>query len=447
MTEKMKARPVIFLFLLCLFNLALITEDAAAQRRFRFFYGKVIDKVTKQPIGNVNFSVRNSAVGTVSDSKGEYSFYLDTIPSILTVSHVGYETKKIILDTAAYKMTLYLVPAVTQLKEVIISATPQETIFRDEHYAVLDYEIDSGNIYLLVYRNRFSKSELICRTPGGDTIATSGLLPFTPVSLVRDCLGYLHVLSRDSAYQVYRKELVIRLIHPVTVKKYDEVLSDCIASTSEHLYFKRMTDNGLGTEFYTINRKNNSKKWIAQVRDEKKAKMLLRNVEDAWMLMNPSQPDQTAQKMSESKDVIKASRNATVDWYWVRKIIYPPIKSFLYRIGEFICIFNTPNKQMQFYDLAGNYSYKIELKTDHAGEGRWTNDILIDDVTLKVFTTYLKNGILNLYEIDLNTGQLTKILSTSHFFPQKLMISGNYLYYLYDDPISPDNKMLFRQRM
>jgi hypothetical protein len=239
---------------------------------------------------------------------------------------------------------------------------------------------------------------------------------------------------------------MIRLIHPVTTKKYDEVLSDCVASTSELLYFKRMTDNGLGTEFYTINRKNNSRKWIAQVRDEKKAKMLRRNVEDAWMLMNPSQPDQAAQKMSESRDVTKTIRNATVEWYWVRKIIYPPIKAFLYRIGEFICIFNTPNKQMEFYDLQGNYSYKIELKLHNAGEGRWTNDILIDDVTLKVFTTYIKNGLLSLFEIDLNTGEITKALSVFHLYPQKLSIYDNYLYYLFDDPQLPDNKMLFRQR-
>ena len=443
----MKTKPVIFFLLLCLLLLLFVFEDAPAQRRFRFFYGKVIDQVTKRPISNVNFSVKNSSVGTVSDNKGEYSFYLDTIPSILTVSHISYETKRIILDTATYKMTLYIVPVVRQLKEVIISATPQETIFRDEHYAVLDYEIDSGYIYLLIYRNRFSRSELICRTPGGDTIAQSGLLPFNPKSLLHDCLGYLHVLSSDSVYQVFRKEKMIRLIHPVTNKKYEEVLSDCIASTPEHLFFKRMTDYGLGTEFYTIDRKNNSRRWIAQVRDEKKAKMLRRNQEDAWMMMNPSQPDQTAQKMSESRDVTRSTRDATVEWYWVRKIIYPPIKSFLYRVGEFICIFNVPDKQMEFYDLEGNYSYKIELKTDHAGEGRWTNDILIDGITLKVFTTYLKNGILNLYEIDLNTGTLTKTLSSFHLFPQKLRIYDNYLYYLYDDPISPDNKMLFRQRL
>ena len=438
---------------LCLYLFAVIflslflSVESNAQVQYRFFYGKVIDNVTRQPVRNVNFSVKDSRTGTVSDDKGEFSFYLEKLPAILTVSHVGYITKRIILDTATYKMTLYLVPEVTMLKEVVISATPQETIFKDSHFAILDYEIDSGFVYLLIYRNRFSKSELICRTPGGDTIAQSGLLPFTAKRLVRDCLGYLHVFSGDSVFQVFRKGGEILLIHPVTVRKYDEVLSDCLASTAELLYFKRTTDMGLGTEFYTIDRKNNRRRWISQVRDEKKAKMLRRNQEDAWMLMNPAQPDQGSEKMSESRENVTSMRNATVDWYWIRKIIYPPVKSFLYRIGEFICIFNTPNRQMEFYDLQGNYSYKIELRLHDAGEGRWTNDILIDGVTLKVYTTYLKNGTLGLYEIDLNTGELTRILSVFHLFPQKLRIFDNYLYYLYDDPQLPDNKMLFRQRI
>jgi hypothetical protein len=272
-------------------------------------------------------------------------------------------------------------------------------------------------------------------------------LPFRAKRLVKDCIGYLHVFSGDSVWQLFRRRTNILLIHPVTLRKYGEVLSNCIASTTELLYLKRTTDNGLGTEFYTIDRKTNVRRYISQVRDEKMAKMLRRNPEDAWMLMSPLQPDQNAATLGEGRDEMVGGRNATVDWYWVRKIVYPPIKTFLYRIGEFICIFNTPNKQMEFYDLQGNYSYKIELKLPSAGEGRWTNDILIDMITLKVFTTYLKNGVLSLHEIDLNTGELSKEISVEHLFPQKLRVFDNYLYYLYDDPISPDNKMLFRQHM
>jgi len=443
----MKVKPVIFFLLLCLLLLFSVFEDASAQRKFRFFYGKVIDKNTKTGISNVNFSVVNSTVGTVSGSNGEFSFYIDTIPAIMTVSHIGYATKKVLLDTSTYNMTLYLVTAVRELKEVIISATPHEAVFKDKHYAVLDYEVENGNIYLVVYRIRLSNSELIYKTPGGDTIAKSGALPFTPKKVFRDCLGYLHISSADSVYQVERKGNFLQLMHPVTIRKYDEILSDCVASTEEVLFFKRVTDHGLGTEFYSVNRKTHDRQWISQIRDEKKAKMLRRNPEDAMMLMRSSQPDIGSQKMSESRDVMKMTRDGFTDWMWIRKIIYTPIKSFLYKIGDFICIFNTPNKQMEFYDLAGNYSYKLQLKADNAGEGRWTNDILIDEINLKVYTTFLKNGVNALYEIDLNTGELTKIMSIFHYFPQKIRIHDGYVYYLYDDPQDPDNKMLFRQRL
>ena len=149
--------------------------------------------------------------------------------------------------------------------------------------------------------------------------------------------------------------------------------------------------------------------------------------------------------MSESPGISISSRDAFREYSWVRKIQYPPIKSFLYRIGEFICVFNIPNKQMEFFDLDGNYSYKLQLKAEKAGEGKWTHDIIIDEFNLKVYTTFLKNGVVSLFEIDLNTGELIKKMSVFHFFPQKLKIYDNYIYYLYDDPASPDNKMLFRQ--
>jgi hypothetical protein len=427
--------------------LFLLPEEVFAQKSYRFFYGKVYDRVTRQPVNMVNFTVSPSKAGTVSDNRGEFSLYVDTIPSIMTVSHVGYQTKRIILDTATYKMTLYLDPVVRQLEEVVISAKPSETIFKDVHYAVLDYEIDSGYVFLLVYRYRFSKAELLCRTPGGDTVARSGLLNFTPRKVALDCIGYIHVLGDDSAYQVFRAGGDLKLIHPVTIRKYDEILGDCVASTTDLLYFKRTTDFGLGTEFYTINRKNKSRKFISQFRDEKMSKMLRRNPEDLWLLMNSSQPEQEGQSMSESIDDVKAANEANAQWTWVRRIQYPPIKSFLYRIGEFICVFNIPGHQMEFFDLDGNYSYKMQLKVDIKGEGRWTQEVIIDRFYLRVYTTFLKNGMVTLYEIDLNTGELTRKMSVVHPYPQKLRIFENYLYYLYDDPIQPDNKMLFRQKI
>ena len=114
-------------------------------------------------------------------------------------------------------------------------------------------------------------------------------------------------------------------------------------------------------------------------------------------------------------------------------------------MGSYICIFDTPERQIEFYDMEGNYSYKIGLKTDTIHNGRWTNDILIDGATGKMYTTFLRNGTCAIYRIDPNTGLLKRIPDIIHPFPQKLRIFNGDAFYLYDIPGMPDNKMMFRQ--
>lgn len=425
-----KGRVVRASFITTLF-LALFWADADAQKYYNFFYGKVLDQTRKTGISNVNISFIGSRLGATSDKKGEFSFFIDTLPVAMVVSHVGYITKKVWLDTTSFSMTLYLEPQIKELREVEIKASVHEAFFKDDQFAVKDYEIDSGKVYLLIYKFYISRAELICKNQEGDTLAKSDNLPFPVKTLIKDCLGYLHVLSHDSLFQVYREGNQIHLIHPESIEKYDKVLSNCLASTEEILFFKKQTDHGAGMEYFGINRKSKERQSISTVRDEEKAKMIRRNPDD----------------LSHLHSGIPESRESFVNWNFVHKILYRPIGSALYKIGSFICIFNIPGKQIEFYDPKGAYSYKLALKIDENIEGRWSNEIIVDEVLLKAYTTFLKNGTYILYEIDLNTGGLKKTLTIYHLYPEKLRIYNRYIYYLYDLPGSPDNKMLFRQRL
>ena len=404
---------------------------AVAQQHYHFYYGKVIEQGTKTVLPNVNLSIARTNVGTVTDKHGEFSFYVDSIPASLVVSYVGFETKTILLDETSFSLTLYLARKASELREVEIKANVHEAFFKDEHYAVLDYEIDSSLVYLLIYKQRLSRAELICKNLTGDTVAGSVPFYFTPVRLFKDCLGILHVLSQDSGYQVFRRKMQLHLIHPVGLKKFDDVLKNCMASTPDVLYFQKITDHGLGVEYFGVNKKTLLKQTISQVRDEKKMKMLRRNTDDALMLGINKPPD---------------SKDDFITWNYVHKILYRPIKTSLYRIGSYICIFNTPDRQMEFYDNEGNFSYKLALNTDKVKDGRWTNDILVDDATERVYTTFLRNGTCSLYEIDLNSGNLKKRLSLFHGYPEKLQVYHDCVYYLYNVPGDPDNKMLYRQK-
>jgi hypothetical protein len=198
------------------------------------------------------------------------------------------------------------------------------------------------------------------------------------------------------------------------------------------LFVQKSTDQGLGVEYYGVNRKTFSKQTITHVKDEKRMKMFRRNSDDAALLMQATQP---------------ISRDDFVTWNYVHKILYRPIKTALYKIGSFICIFNTPDRQMEFYDSGGNFSYKLALKINLVNDGRWTSDILTDGHTEKVYTTFISNGQYGIYEIDLNSGILIKRLTLFHYYPEKIKVYNNFVYYLYDVSADPDNKMLYRQKL
>jgi hypothetical protein len=432
MDEIKKRRSAVFChFRIFMLLLQFVCFAAAAQGQYHFYYGKVLDGMTKAGIPDVNLSVAGSRVGTVTDNKGNFSFFIDSIPATLVVSCVGFKTKTIQLDETSFSLTLYLSLEVQELQEVEIKASVHEAFFKDDHYAVLDYEIDSNLVYLLIFRQRVSSAELICKNTAGDTIAQSKPLNFNPVRLFKDCLGILHILGHDTGFQVFRNEKELDFLYPINLRKFDHVLKNCVAATPNILFFQKSTDQGLGVEYYGVNRKTFSKQTITHVKDEKRMKMFRRNSDDAALLMQATQP---------------ISRDDFVTWNYVHKILYRPIKTALYKIGSFICIFNTPDRQMEFYDSGGNFSFKLALKINLVNDGRWTSDILTDGYTEKVYTTFISNGQYGIYEIDLNSGILIKRLTLFHYYPEKIKVYNNVVFYLYNIPGDADNKMLYRQR-
>ncbi len=440
-----------FLYLPFLFFIFCFSgKSLEGQVHYRFFYGKVLTSDSRGPITNVNISFEGSKMGTVTDEKGGFSFYIDTIPIFMLVSHIGFKTKRILLDATSNSMTLYMDREIHELQEVVIQANKIEPYFKDEHYTIRDYEIDSGLVYLLVYRNRVSREELICRNLEGDTVACTGILSFTPISLYKDCLGYLQVLSEDSVFQVYRNDKVLQLIHGVGIAKFNEIMVNCVAATSQIMFFKKMITLGQGVQYYGVDRVSRKRHELTQVVDEKKAKMLRRNPEDAWSLMR-SQPDYISQNNLQrnetdiSKGELDSGRKGFDEWNFTNKILYRPMKTALYKVDKFICIFNIPDKQLEFFDTTGNYSYKLKINIEKIRDGRWSGDIFLDETQSKIYTTFLKSTGTGLYRIDLNTGELHKTLSLIHPFPQKIRIYKGKIYYLYGVPGSTDNKILYRQ--
>ncbi|MBL6950428.1 MAG: carboxypeptidase-like regulatory domain-containing protein [Bacteroidales bacterium] len=409
------------------------TQLIDSQGQNFYFYGKVIDRETRHPIPSVNISFTGTDLGTSTSIQGEFSFFIDTIPVYMIVSHLGYETQRIWLDNTSASITIMLKQQAKTLREVEIKAEYEpELFFKDTQYSVLDYTVDSNRVYMLIFRFRRAESELLCLSVSGDTASGSGSLPFRPTRLFHDCLGYIHVLSHDTAYQVFRDSTILRLIYPAEIDRFRKTLFDCVASSGDLLFFRKLSRNQQGVEFYHINRKTSRKKHLTFANDEAKMKMLRRNRDDNALMMMSRIPE---------------SREAFQQWNWVKKVLYKPNTSTLHKIDDMLCVFNTADYTLELYTLMGEFTSKLKLQVQETNAGRWTTEIYIDDIERKAYTSFIKNGRMTLYRVDLNTGELKRVTSSRHMFPQKVRVHNNFLFYLYDIPGQGDNKHMFRQKL
>jgi hypothetical protein len=418
-------RSVIVLFFICLYT------ALAAQKPH--IYGKVMDGETHSGLPNVNISFTGTRTGCTTDPQGDFSIYPDTIPAYMIISHLGYEPQRIWLEKEPAGLNILMKPVAKMLQEVEIKARSEPVpFFKDNQYAVLDYEVDNTLVYLLIYRFRLAKSELICMSDQGDTIARSGQLWFKPGRIIADCLGYLHVLSADSSYQVFLRKDTIIFPFKANIAKFLSTMSDCVTSTGDFLIFREESYDHQTVDFYRIHRKSGNKEYFATARDEAKLKMLRKNPVDRYLL---------------SMDTIPGNHAEMVEWVWVNKILYKPNASVLKKIGDTLAIFNTTDGSLDLYNADGIFLEHLKITLPEKGTGDWTKEIYFDQITHKPYISLIKNGKINFYSIQLSTGELNFILTTVHIFPQKINIHHDCLFYLYDLPGTGDNKHLFRQKI
>jgi len=416
-------RSVIVLMMICLYS--------ALEAQKPHLFGNVKNEVTFSSISDANISFTGTKLGCSTNLKGEFSVIIDTLPVYMIVSHLGYETQRIWLENASGGINILMKPVASLLQEIEIrSQSGPEPFFKDDQYAVLDYEVDNTLVFLLIYRFRLAKSELICKADNGDTIARSGILSFRPVGLFSDCLGYLHVLSADSAYQVYLRKDTLIFPYKADMQKFKSTMSDCVASTEDWLIFRKESKNHQTVDFYRINRKTKVKKYLTSVSDDAKLKMLRHNPFDNYLLLMDTLPNSSAE---------------IAEWVWVNKILYKPNVSVLHKFGDTIAIFNTTIGTLELYDLNGFPISETIMPVQQKGDEKWTKEIYIDAIAHIPYTSFIKNGRFMLYRINLNTGELKRVLATSHIFPQKIRIQNNFIFYLYNIPGAGDNKHLFRQ--
>ncbi len=86
--------------------------------------GTVTDKNTREPIAGVSVTVKGKAVGSSTDSKGQFSFSSsDKLPLTIVLTYIGYNTVERELTSSSTNVNLEMEAGVVLGQEVVISAS------------------------------------------------------------------------------------------------------------------------------------------------------------------------------------------------------------------------------------------------------------------------------------------------------------------------------------
>jgi hypothetical protein len=479
--------------LLCLAIYAGIVFEANAQNI------RVAGKVTtsnETGIAGVHIFDSIAKVGTTSDINGIFTL---TIPlkakfpssSLLPLeelegvwvrgglrfSHIAFNThyvsltQKMLSDTIAANtiwLDVVLTPKVRELPVVEISDAKVQIAYKNSKQWILDYEPVGTDEFLLLL---LEKNKKYLQLVNSNHEKISQIIVSKDYNkLIKDCFGIFHLLSKDSACQIFLTDKELTFPYRYTRSDFDQVMEPVVVNTDTYLYTKSITGYGQIVLYDRVNKGNKERMSFIENREEQRAIIFnstyasgiitkFIGCNSVFIDVTPEMITTFLYILNNSKSVDEVLRSSiliapadicaellTMIQFYVHVIAKPPY-SLLAIINDTLYFFDHLNSLIAAYDLDGNYLK--ETPTNYHKNKGWDKEIIVNEEKTRCFAKFTRNGETSLIEIDPNTGKmLGKSVLEAHAFPTKIRVRDNDIDYLSKDYFEGEQKyFLWRQKL
>lgn len=422
-------------FILLLFVMHFVTFVSLAQNQ-NLIRGVIKNEFTQLPIEGVNIQLNNTNTGTISNKQGVFELRINEFPAHLTITHISYFSKQIdISQIQNDSIIVWLNKKTITLSEAEITSKPYE-IFKGKGQEIIDYNFLDSNLLILSYNYNKNHNELILTDENFDNINIKDISYLKkPKQIFKDCMGNCHVLTNDSAYQIYFHNEKIHLIYPTDLPKFLKLLGNCLFETPTHLAFKANTDKKPKLEYAAISiydlpdtrSKNEEWKHLFYLMNKKThEKTILDNVYewekncdafDHAMFMH----DPNNEHSMFFGDLLRFEETS----------IYKPSFQTVKFLNDTIYYFNHMKSQIDIYSY--DLIFVDSIKVEYNNLNNWVPIIITDLIENKAFTIFTTGVMYSLAEINLADGSTKEVTKIKKLFLQKIKINNGHLYFLFKD--------------
>ena len=225
------------LFLILLFTATSLSAQVAELT--------LLDASTKQPIPNVEVYYTRSLNGTITNEEGKLRIAVEN--DTLTLSHIGYATKKIFTDKTFAKATVYLNPQEIQLDEVVLynfDLKKKVKYVLDNYFKLYDTK---AKILECTYREKFIRNDTLTRLYQVQLDWWSKSYRYTSFKQPLEKLLQIRLKNIDYSKMLSQEEVAARSVHlertPMFIYIFVNTYLSFIDQFGENIDIKKVEKN------------------------------------------------------------------------------------------------------------------------------------------------------------------------------------------------------------
>ena len=205
----------------------------------------LLDVSTKQPIPNVEAYYTRSLNGTITNEEGKLRIAVEN--DTLTLSHIGYATKKIFTDKTFAKATIYLNPQEIQLEEVVLynfDLKKKVKYVLDNYFKLYDTK---AKILECTYREKMIRNDTLTRLYQVQLDWWSKSYRYTSFKQPLEKLLQIRLKNIDYSKMLSQEEVAARSVHlertPMFIYIFVNTYLSFINQFGENIDIKKVEKN------------------------------------------------------------------------------------------------------------------------------------------------------------------------------------------------------------
>lgn len=425
-----KSRRIALIFLLLLFS----GGRLFAQSGSVILTGKVVDAETRQPVPDAAVQLENTVLGTTSQTDGTFSIKTDSVPANakLVVSHIGYQPGQMRIQPGQTNYRITLKPKINTISEVKITATRKLKPDLVQPETVVDYAIAGNRLFVLYWERGRKTPSLKMLDIQTDSLLINCHLRDYATALFTDCQENLHLLTAHTARVVQADSAAFRFYPPVVKADFERYLVPCLAEAGEHVYFRSNLNKGIITSFLAVNQRTEKVKLLRTIQDD--AVLTMQQNEARFQKSRSGNGDP---EMNMNRTAHTAEHNAT----FAQQFLFVPPYIPLLKVGKAVCLFDHLHGNVEFYERD---SLTNSLPVRYHLQNHWAQQLLTDKASTAVYPVFQRNGLYELRELNLNTGELGRTYKIPNVFASRITVHNKLVYFLYKDPAKGLRQFLYK---